>query len=436
MKGLVIAGTNSGAGKTVATLAVLRALDKLGEEPQPAKIGPDFIDPSHHEALTGKPSRTLDLWLEGEEGLVANYHRGSGSICVAEGVMGLYDGKLSSTAMVAEILGLPVVLVVDGSAGMESVAATALGFREFAKYQGIDIEVAGLIAQQTGGGKHERGIIDALPEELEYFGRIPQMEELEIPERHLGLYMGEEARLAGEKLDRAAGCIDAAGLADLAERPRRNSPDRGADFAETKGARVGMAYDRAFNFVYPNTREVLEAGELVTFSPLAGDEVPDADGIYLPGGYPELYPEELEGSPTLKELQVKAESGLPVFGECGGMMVMCEAMRTAEGDRYEMVGILSPEVRMVEKLQGLGYTELEASVDSPVAKTGKELRGHEFHYSRMEIDGDPSYAFEVSRGSGIDGGHDGLMYRNSLGTYTHFHGESGAFSAFLHTIGD
>ena len=173
MNGFVLGGTSSGVGKTVSTLAVIRALSNAGYDVQPAKAGPDFIDPSHHEAIAGTPSRTLDLWLEGEDGLRANYHRGDGDICVVEGMMGLYDGDASSTAMVAEALSLPVVLVVDASAGMESVAATALGFREYADSIGRDIEVVGVIAQRAHGGRHEQGIRDALPDGLRYLGRIP-----------------------------------------------------------------------------------------------------------------------------------------------------------------------------------------------------------------------------------------------------------------------
>ncbi|MFB6214759.1 MAG: cobyrinic acid a,c-diamide synthase, partial [Candidatus Bipolaricaulia bacterium] len=224
MKGIIIAGTRSGVGKTVATLVVLRALENLGEEPQPAKIGPDFIDPTHHRVLTEKPSRTLDLWLEGREGLVGNYYRGEGSICVAEGVMGLYDGNQSSTAKVAEFLGIPVVLVVDGSAGMESVAATALGFREYAEHRGLDIEFAGIISQKTRHGTHEQGIKEGLPDELVYFGSIPSVKDLEIPERHLGLFMGGQSTIFEEELDRAGGRIDAELLMEAARKP--NEPER------------------------------------------------------------------------------------------------------------------------------------------------------------------------------------------------------------------
>jgi len=373
MKGIIIAGTNSGAGKTVATLVVLRALERFGEDPQPAKVGPDFIDPSHHRALTGKPSRTLDIWLEGKEGVLRNYHRGSGSICVAEGVMGLYDGGRTSTAKIAEILGLPVVLVVDGSAGMESVAATALGFREYADYQGLDLEMAGIISQKTRPGNHAREIKDGLPDKITYFGSIPPMEDLEIPERHLGLFMGNQNTLSEEDLDRAGRDVDAKLLVETAKEANRPEERLKANPVNRNKAKVGMAYDGAFNFIYPRTREKLEEVGLVTFSPLQGDPVPEVDGIYLPGGYPELYPERLSESRTLVELASRAKDGTPVFGECGGMMVMSRALIADNGESFKMAGILPAEVKMVTELQGLGYVELEGKTDSPIPVSQKNI---------------------------------------------------------------
>ncbi|MBS3737006.1 MAG: cobyrinate a,c-diamide synthase [Candidatus Bipolaricaulota bacterium] len=434
MKGIIIAGTRSGVGKTVATLVVLRALENLGEEPQPAKIGPDFIDPSHHRYLTGKPSRTLDLWLEGREGLVSNYHRGEGSICVAEGVMGLYDGNQSSTAKVAEVLDIPIVLVVDGSAGMDSVAATALGFRDYAEYRGLDIEIAGIISQKTRRGTHEQGIMEGLPDELVYFGSIPPLKDLEIPERHLGLFMGEQSTISEDKLDRAGSGVDVELLMETAREPSEPEMKGSPGPVNRKSVRVGMAYDPAFNFVYPRTRERLEATELVTFSPLEEDRLPDVDGIYLPGGYPELHPERLAKSRTIDDIAARAKDGVPVFGECGGMMVMSQALRSKEGEDYEMAGILPAEVEMVEDLQGLGYVELKGEADSPICSAGGRLRGHEFHYSRIKVQSGADYAFQVEKGEGMDDRHEGLVRYNSLGTYTHFHPESGAFDSLISWI--
>ncbi|WP_435181019.1 cobyrinic acid a,c-diamide synthase [Halorussus sp. AFM4] len=439
MKGLVVGGTRSGVGKTVAALAVVRALEAAGRSVQPAKAGPDFIDPSHHAVVAGRPSRTLDVWLEGEDGLRRNYYRGDGDVCVVEGVMGLYDGDGSSTAMVAEALDLPVVLVVDASAGMESVAATALGFREFAAAADRDVEVAGVIAQRAHGGRHEAGIVDALPEGLTYFGRIPPTSDLEIPDRHLGLHAGEEAPLDPETLDEVAEHLDAEGLAALAREPPRPQPADDSQAASdsdgsrsARDVRVAVARDDAFRFVYPAVLERLRSrAEVVTFAPTDGDDLPDADGVYLPGGYPELHADRLAESPALSSLRRRAEDGVPVLGECGGLMALAESLTTTDGETHEMAGVLPADVRMRDRYQALDHVELRAREPTLTAGTGDAVRGHEFHYSSADVGADARFAFDVERGSGIDGDRDGLTEYRTLGTYAHVHAESGAFDRFI-----
>ncbi|AXR78528.1 cobyrinic acid a,c-diamide synthase [Natrarchaeobaculum sulfurireducens] len=434
MNGFVLGGVSSGVGKTVATLAIVQALEDAGYDVQPAKAGPDFIDPSHHEAIAGRPSRTLDLWLCGDDGVRRNYARGEGDICVVEGVMGLYDGDGSSTAMVAEALDLPVVLVVDAKAGMESVAATALGFQQFAAEIGRDIEVAGIVAQRAHGGRHEQGIRDALPDDLEFFGRIPPNPDLEIPDRHLGLEMGQEVTLPTGALREAAETLEADRLAAVAREPPALSSADSAP-SEPVDARIAVASDAAFCFRYPATIERFrERADLVTFSPVAGDPVPDCDGVYLPGGYPELHAADLEAAGTLSELGDRASDGLPVLGECGGLMAMSQSLTTADGDRHEMAGILPADVTMHDRYQALDHVELEALDDVLTADTGGRIRGHEFHYSSADVDGDARFAFETVRGDGIDGDHDGLLEYESMGTYVHVHAESGAFDRFLETV--
>ncbi|QCW03945.1 cobyrinic acid a,c-diamide synthase [Natrinema pallidum] len=437
MNGFVLGGVSSGVGKTVATLSIVQALADAGHEVQPAKAGPDFIDPSHHEAIAGRPSRTLDSWLEGEDGLRRNYRRGEGDICVIEGVMGLYDGDGSSTAMVAEALNLPVVLVVDAKAGMESVAATALGFREYADTIGRDIEVAGVVAQRAHGGRHEQGIRDALPDDMAFFGRIPPNDDLEIPDRHLGLEMGGEAALPKAALREAAESLAAERLAAVASEPSApDAPSPAVDPADPADATVAVASDTAFCFRYPATIECFrERAELVTFSPVAGDSVPDCDGVYLPGGYPELHADALESAGTLDALGERASDGLPVLGECGGLMAMSQSLTTAEGERHELAGILPADVTMHDRYQALDHVELEATEGTLTAAAGETIRGHEFHYSSADVDGDARFAFETVRGDGIDGDHDGLTEYESLGTYVHVHAESGAFDRFLARLG-
>ena len=432
MNGFVLGGVSSGVGKTVATLAIIRALDDAGYAVQPAKAGPDFIDPSHHQAIAGRPSRTLDLWLEGEAGLARNYARGQGDVCVIEGVMGLYDGDGSSTAMVAEALDLPVVLVVDAKAGMESVAATAYGFREYAATIDREIDVAGVVAQRAHGGRHAEGIRDALPDEMTYFGRIPPSSDLEIPDRHLGLEMGEEAALPHDALDEAAEYLETERLVEVAREPIIDAEPAAV---EPTGATVAVASDAAFCFRYPATIERLrERATVRTFSPVAGDPLPDCDGVYLPGGYPELHAAELASSPTLDDLADRASDGLPVFGECGGLMAMAQTLTTTDGECHPMAEILPADVTMRDRYQALDHVELDATTGTLTADRGETLRGHEFHYSEASVDSDARFAFEVHRGDGIDGDHDGLLAYDSLGTYAHVHAASGAFDRFLDRI--
>jgi len=429
MNGFVLAGTASGVGKTVAALSVLSGLQRAGYDPQPAKAGPDFIDPSHHAVVCERPSRSLDPWLSGTEGCRRNYWRGSGDVCVVEGMMGLYDGT-TSTAAVAEALDLPVVLVVDAKAGMESVAATALGFEAYADEADRDVDVVGVLAQRAHGGRHADGIREALPEGLAYLGRIPPLSGLSIPDRHLGLQMGGEAPVDADALREASEHVDVERLVDLAREPPR--PEGAAPSGPETGATVAVADDRAFCFKYPATIERLrERASVVTFSPVAGDPLPACDGVYLPGGYPELHGGALAAGGTLDELGEQAAEGLPVLGECGGLMALSETLTDTDGRTHRMAGVLPADVRMHERYQALDHVELRARSDALTADAGATVRGHEFHYSEADVAPDAAFAFDVERGDGITDGKDGLTEHRTLGTYAHVHADSGAFDRFL-----
>lgn len=429
MDGVVLGGTRSGVGKTVATLVVAHALREAGHSVQPAKAGPDFVDPGHHEQVTGRPSRTLDPWLAGEDGMRRNYWRGTGDFCLVEGMMGLYDGDRASTARVASLLELPVVLVVDANAGMESVAATALGFRAYADRMNLSMDVAGVIAQRAHAGRHEAGIRDALPPELTYVGHIPPQEALEIPDRHLGLERGRETQLSSDALATAATGIETDRLLEIAREPPQvpSSPAR-----PTTNATVAVASGPGFSFRYPATIQRLrERAEVAQFAPAAGDRLPVCDGVYLPGGYPELVAERLAEGPAVAEIAAAAADGTPILGECGGLLSLAESLTTSDGETHPMAGVVPADVRMTDAPQALDHVRLTATDRTLTAEVGETLQGHEFHYSTADTGSDARFAFTLDRGTGIDGDHDGLTVQRTLATYCHLHPESGAFDTFL-----
>jgi cobyrinic acid a,c-diamide synthase len=334
---------------------------------------------------------------------------------------------------VAEALSLPVVLVVDASGGMESVAATALGFREYADRIDRDVDVVGVLAARAHGGRHERGIREALPDELAYFGRVPPRSGLEVPDRHLGLEMGDESPVDPDAIEEAAESVRVDRLLDVAREPPR--PSTRADPGPRRDVRVAVARDDAFRFVYPATLERLgERATAVEFAPTMGDDLPDCDAVYLPGGYPELHAERLSESPTLGTLADRASDGVPVLGECGGLMALAESLRTADGETFEMAGVLPADVEMHDRYRALDHVELAANRDTLTAPVGSTLRGHEFHYSTAAVAGDARFAFDVERGTGVEGDHDGLTEYRTLGTYAHVHADSGSFDRFLDTL--
>ena len=434
LPGVVLAGTASDVGKTVATLAVCRALERAGRTPVAAKAGPDFVDPSHHAAVLDRPSRTLDPWVAGDSGIRRAYARGAddGDVCVVEGMLGVYEGSVN-TAAVAETLDLPVVLVVDAETGMERVAATALGFREYADRRGYDIDVVGLLAARAHGGRHERGIRDAV-DGLRYVGRTPPLDGLSIPEHHLDVGLGDDPPIEPEPLDAAARQIDADVLLDLVRRPNLDTrPSLRAD--DETGVTVGLAADEAFRFVYPGTRRRLGRRAVVNpFSPVAGDPVPECDVVYLPGGYPERHAAALSSSDTLDELATVAADGRPVFGAGGGLMTLGESVTIRDSESYEMAGVLPVSTRLSERPVASDHVGVRAREDCLLAPAGDTRRGHEFHFSSATPAPDARYAFEMVRGAGIDGVNDGLREYRTLGTYTHFHPGSGVFDYLLESV--
>jgi cobyrinic acid a,c-diamide synthase len=265
---------------------------------------------------------------------------------------------------------------------------------------------------------------------MTFVGRIPPDDRLDVPERHLGLHGGGEAPIPPDALDDAAATIDTDPLLDLAGAPA--GPPASEPDPPEGSSTVAIARDDAFRFVYPATTERFDAfGSVRTFSPVAGDPIPDADALYLPGGYPELEADALADSPTMAAIADAAAESTPIIGECGGLMALAESLTTAAGETHEMAGVLPASVTMHDRYQALDHVELRATDESPVAEPGTTYRGHEFHYSSAALGADARLAFEVERGDGIADGRDGLLEYETVGTYAHVHAASGAFDRLL-----
>ncbi|MFA4935906.1 MAG: cobyrinate a,c-diamide synthase, partial [Candidatus Methanoperedens sp.] len=352
--------------------------------------------------------------------------------CIIEGVMGLYDGlddtEIASTAHVAKILNVPVILVINAHGASRSIAAIVKGFSEF-----DSVNIAGIILNNAGSERHVKLIKDSLKSsgiKIPVIGALPKNPELSIPSRHLGLHMAGENNLNIEKLsDFIEKHIDIDSVKTIAN--NFTAPDVELDEPdENFNARIGIAYDAAFCFYYQDSFDALKSlgAELIFFSPMT-DRLPEVDGIYLGGGYPELFAKELSASPTRCEIKKAAEDGMPIYGECGALLYLNESLET---DRtYKMAGVLGACSRMTDKLQALGYTEAETTIDSPVAKKGKVIRGHEFHYSVTDCDKDATLVYKLRRGKGIIDGKDGLMEYNTVASYMHTHPASNSFDVFL-----
>ncbi len=394
--GLLLAAPHSGAGKTTAALALALALADRGVRVQAFKVGPDYLDPAHLAAATGRPVYNLDGYFLGEAGLRWLYPSRArrAKFALVEGVMGLYDGKdalgrVGSAAQVAKVLGLPVVLVVDAQAMAGSIAALARGFAD----HDPELRLGGVIANRVAGPRHAAVLAEALAAAgLPFFGYLPRDPALALPERHLGLVSPEEARLPQDALRRAAATLDLDALLRLAEtaedRPLADPP-----YDPTRrysGARIAFARDRAFRFYYPEVLEALtELGaELLPFSPLADAAPPEAGLLWLGGGYPELYARELAENRPMREA-VRDFAG-PVLGECGGYLYLARTIQVG-GRRWPMVGRIPAEAQMADR-PVLGYREVRPTEGARLFPPGERIRGHAFHYARMPDPPPPLWA--------------------------------------------
>ncbi|WP_346900469.1 cobyrinate a,c-diamide synthase [uncultured Roseibium sp.] len=423
-KGLLIAAPQSGAGKTTVTLALLRALKNAGKEIVSAKSGPDYIDPKFHEAASGSTCINLDAWAMTPDTIRAlgSAHVQSDDLLVVEGAMGLFDGAANgkgSAADLAACFGVPVVLVIDCAKQAQSVAALVNGFRTFRD----DVTVAGVILNKVGSPRHEKMLRDALvPLGVSVFGALPRRESLALPERHLGLVQAEEHRGLDTFLEQAAELvaerIDLNALAGLAA--SLAPPEDPAALLPPLGQRIAVARDVAFAFSYPHILDGWRrvGVELSVFSPLA-DEVPDpdADAIFLPGGYPELHAGTLAAAGRFrKAVREASERGTLIYGECGGYMTLGEGLVDAQGTGHEMLGLLPLETSFAERKRHLGYRALTPRSDLPWAH---KLAAHEFHYATILREGNAERLFAATDAEGTAVADMGLRAGSVMGSFAH-----------------
>jgi cobyrinic acid a,c-diamide synthase len=416
---IIIAGTHSGCGKTTIASGIMAALTARGMKVQPFKVGPDFIDPSHHTQICRRHSRNLDPFMMDEKGCIETFLRATegADIAVIEGVMGMYDGvdgsDVASTAHVARILQAPLVLIVDTKGMSRSVHALIDGYRRYDP----SVSFAGVIFNRIGSPRH-RSMIEASLD-IPSFGMIPRKETLVVKSRHLGLMMAHESGTMadfGSIIEEHADLDALIASATLA--PPLKTGKRSNDTVQRVRTSVGVALDDAFCFYYQDNLDLLRraGAELVFFSPLT-DPLPEVNAVYLGGGYPELHLKALASSRSRQDVKKATDSGMPLYAECGGLMYLVTEI-TAD-KTYQMCGILPATAEMTGQIQALGYVKGKSVKSDSFLPAGQPISGHEFHYSRIEPERDAQYALQLSRGKGIDGGRDGMVSRNALGCYTH-----------------
>ena len=449
-QGIVIAGTHSGGGKTTITLGLLAALKKKGLKEQSFKAGPDFIDSGLHRIITGRPSRNLDIWMCGEDYVRNCFYKHSmdADISIVEGVMGMYDGEFS-TANLARQLNLPVILVVDAYGMAESAGAIVKGFNEFI-HSPIDplthSPIKGVIFNRVASERQYLRLKDSV-RDVAVMGYLPRDLNFEIPHRHLGLTVAEENPITDESIQRLANAvlkhIDVDGILNLAQQSSRTAEQQFSnilnycstellDYCATATPTIAVAYDKAFCFYYEDNLDLLKnaGAEIVTFSPISDSAIPDkADAVYIGGGYPELYAKELsENTSMMKSINDWANSGKPIYSECGGLMYLSKGIYDFDGNFFKMAGIFSFETQMKRGRPHLGYRDITLKDDCIMGKKGDKLRGHEFHYSEIK----PSaiscqlsaitncYALNNNKGS-ANLQEEGYRFKNTIASYIHVH---------------
>ena len=429
---LVIGAAQGRSGKTTVSLAVTRALRRRGLTLQCFKKGPDYIDPSWLKVASGRDCYNLDAFMMAADVVTGSFARRAqgADLAVIEGAMGLFDGYgndgKGTVAELARLLRAPIILVINAARMTRSVAAMVSGYQHFEP----DTPIAGVILNNVSGARHREKLTQAIETHcaIPVLGAIPKDARLAISERHLGLVPSVEDPQSQAVLDTISQItephLDLDGLLAIARQaPAHTIEASRADEPHDVRCRIAVVRDRAFSFYYPENLQALQAAgaELVFVDSLRDTRLPDAQGLYIGGGFPELYAAELQANQGLRaDIGARVEDGLAVYAECAGLMYLCRAI-SWQGRRYEMVGVIPAEVELSQRPQGHGYVEIEATDENPLFKQGTVIRGHEFHHSKLIPLGNLKFGYKLRRGHGIDGNVDGVCYKNLFAAYTHLH---------------
>ncbi len=432
---IILSGTSSRAGKTVVAIGLMRALSNRGYEVQPFKAGPDFIDPSFHLFATKQHSRNLDSFMMRREDVIEAFQRNSkhADIAVIEGTMGLYDShdavqERGSTAEVSKILRAPVILIANVERISRTAAPFVLGYKLFDR----KVNISGVILNRVGSERHAEKVRLAVEKlaKMNVLGVIPRDEEIKIPERHLGLVPAYEREHIDALFERLAKVVEEYVDVDEIVRIAKAAPElreveENPVFHPKKkfDVSLGVVHDKAFTFYYQDNLDAFEANgaKIERINALDDASLPSVDALYIGGGFPEVFAEELEKNASLREeIRKFCDAGKPVYAECGGLMYLGRSIVTSDGKEHEMVGVLPIKTKMEARFQALGYAKRKVIASNPIAKKGSLLVGHEFHYSKVEPLRKLKYACKVTRGNGIDG-YDGILYKNTLAGYLHLH---------------
>ncbi|HEV2900768.1 MAG TPA: cobyrinate a,c-diamide synthase [Pseudaminobacter sp.] len=429
-RGIIIGAPRSGSGKTSVTIGILRALSRRGVAVQGAKSGPDYIDPGFHAAATGRPGVNLDSWAMAPALLnsLASEAARDAELVFLESAMGLFDGipgepgRSGSAADLARLYGLPVLLVLDVSGQSQTAAAVAKGFAAYDP----EVRIAGVVLNRLGSERHRRLAGDAIEAlGLPVVGAILRDPTLNLPERHLGLVQAEEHADLMAHLDRLANVVERSLDLDAIMALMTPMPSAAADFSGAlppPGQRIALAQDAAFTFLYPHLASHWRSAgaEIVPFSPLA-DEAPreDCDVCWLPGGYPELHAGKLAAAGNFRAGLKKFAEKKPVHGECGGFMVLGEALEDADGEAHEMLGLLGHSTSFARRKMNLGYRQARLLSDCPLGPAGAVVRGHEFHYAQLTAPGDDEKLADLADGQGNPLGAFGGRRGHVTGAFFH-----------------